>query len=197
MRSKKELRAAGRAARDALTVAERKEKSDRIAEKLYAMKEYREADAIAVYVSFESEVETHALIEHALQDGKRFFCPKVLSVPEGKMEFYECVGGTGTLTQFLPRIGRPGEPPEKCVSVPVPLTHSSCNVLFLIPGLAFNPDGARIGFGGGFYDRYLSRFKCPPGGRVHTVALSFACQVFEEPFPETEEDVRMQVILTE
>ena len=171
MRSKKELRAAGRAARDALTAAERKEKSDRIAEKLYAMKEYREADAIAVYVSFESEVETHALIEHALQDGKRVFCPKVLSVPEGKMEFYECVTSA-------------------------PLTHAR-NILFVVPGLAFNPDGARIGFGGGFYDRYLSRFKCPPGGRVHTVALSFACQVFEEPFPETEEDVRMQVILTE
>ena len=189
---------AGRAARNALSVEERREQSHRIADRLYVMEVYREADAIAVYVSFESEVETHALIEHALEDGKRVFCPKVLSVAEGWMEFYECVTvpftpplEAFTLTQKLPEPAGDTLPLTEFI-----LNNPGCNILFLVPGLAFNPAGARIGFGGGFYDRYLSRFTCPARGRVDTVALTFACQVFDEPFPETEEDVRMQTILT-
>ena len=96
MRSKKELRTLGRAARDAMSAEERQIKSAQIAETLFMMEEYQEADAIAVYVSFGSEVETPPIISRALQDGKRVFCPKVLSVAEHEMEFYECFSETDT-----------------------------------------------------------------------------------------------------
>ena len=213
MRTKKELRTAGRAARDALTAEERQVKSAQIAETLFTMKEYLEADAIAVYVSFGSELETPPIISRALQDGKRVFCPKVLSVAEHEMEFYEVPGdkGDGSECHLGKQVTFRTVPfvtsPPKLSQLPEPAgdtlplkefieRNSACNILFLVPGLAFNPAGARIGYGGGFYDRYLQHLIRPRKGEVRFIALSFACQVFDEPFPETAEDVRIQTILT-
>ena len=203
MRTKKELRTLGRAARDAMSAEERQVKSAQIVETLFTMEEYQEADAIAVYVSFGSEVETPPIISRALQDGKRVFCPKVLSVAEGLMEFYEVTFRTVPFVTSAPKLSQLPEPAGDTL----PLTEfiertPACNILFLVPGLAFNPAGARIGYGGGFYDRYLQhlirplRGHLPLKGKVSFIALSFACQVFDEPFPETAEDVRVQRILT-
>ena len=177
------MRAAGRAARSALSDAARMKKSEQIAQRLYALPEYVATDAVAVYVSIGDEVATHDIIEHALADGKRVFCPKVLDAV--RMEFYEI----RALSGLKPSGGKPSIPEPDGRSMA--LSAYTGRVLMLVPGVAFSTDGARIGYGGGYYDRYLQ------GKNITVIGFAFACHVFSETFPVTEHDVLIPTVLTE
>lgn len=106
--------------------------------------EYKDAANIFVYVSYKSEVDTHKIISKAIVDGKRVFVPKVISNEEG-MEALEIKG----LHDF--KKGSYGilEPMGSDYVKPQIID------LILVPGLAFDKKGGRIGYGGGFYDRYM------------------------------------------
>ena len=107
---------------------------------------YREAETIATYLSFPHEFQTSRLIEQAQKDEKTILIPK--TYPHGKMDFvlYE--------PEKLERNSFGLLEPQGEFTI---LEHSQIDLIH-VPGLAFNTTGYRIGYGGGYYDRYLEDF---------------------------------------
>ncbi|WP_034452393.1 5-formyltetrahydrofolate cyclo-ligase [Butyrivibrio sp. AE2032] len=191
---KKHIRKASLAKRDALTREQIEEKSRQIFEKLMELNEYRDAENILVYASMRSEVLTDDIILDALANGKKVFCPKVTDKPNGIMEFVRIMSleelkegyfgiSEPELTDDSEIAGRAGfEEGTGC----------SDKTLVIMPGAAFDRQCNRIGYGGGFYDRYLKRHP-----EFQTVALSFECQILDELIPVDEFDVKPTALLTE
>ena len=152
-----------------------------IAENLVGRKEYADASVLLAYVSFSSEVNTHFLIEKAWRDGKRVAVPKC--VDDQKLEF-EYIHSFDDLA--------PGK-----FGIPEPMTGESVKYepddkcLVLLPGVAYTNSGDRLGYGGGYYDRYLKKHESIP-----RVMLAYSLQEAEE-LPVDEQDVPADMIVTE
>lgn len=125
-----------------------------LTEELLKSSSYKEAQVIATYLSLEHEFDTGFFIERALQDGKRLCIPRTYA--EGKMEFVEYDPKILRRTRF--GLMEPG--PEG-----ITLSKSEINLIH-VPGIVFNSQGYRIGYGGGYYDRYLADFN---GDSVSTI----------------------------
>jgi len=152
---------------------ERKKKSSRIARKLFALKEYAQAKTVLFYLSFDGEVDTAGMIARSLKQGKRVAVPAIQSdrralVPSllKDIEAETARGPHGTRHPKDAYI-RPIEPRELD--------------LVVVPGLAFDEAGNRLGRGMGYYDRFLS---CLPE-HVPTVGLAFDFQIVAH-FPPLE-----------
>ena len=185
MEEKRKLRRQILALRDAMPIEEREEKSSHILETLILMPLYKDSDTILIYVNRRSEVNTTDLVNKALADGKRVFAPKVSGET---MEFYQ-ITGMGDLQEGYKGIREP-------VSGRLfDMNSDTGHTLMLMPGAVFDEKCRRIGYGKGFYDRYLERIS-ETGISVHTLALCFECQVLPE-IPAEKHDVRPQMILTE
>ena len=120
---------------------------------------YKEAKNIATYLSFPHEFQTARLIEQAQKDGKTILIPK--TYPHGKMDFV--VYKTEQLERNSFGLLEPQGDFTILESPQIDLIH--------VPGLAFNPSKYRVGYGGGYYDRYLEHF---PG---HTISTIYPCQI--------------------
>lgn len=156
----------------------------RIRGRLEGFEIYAEAELVLAYVSYGNEVDTRAVIESALTSGKRVAVPRVLS-HKHKMDFYE-IDGMGDLVEGFKGILEPG----RGVSSPlgtVDLLGSVC----LVPGLVFDAAGHRIGYGGGYYDRFLQFY---PGDKI---ALARSTQVSSNPLPAESCDVPVDFIVTD
>lgn len=187
--------------RDAISPADRARYDSLIRETILNMAKYREADVILAYASYRSEVDTIGLIGQALADGKYVFLPKVSG---NEMEFWRI-----TAIEDL-RKGYRGIPePEESVSFPEWLAEQSnageIHIMMWIPGAVFDKERHRIGYGKGFYDRYLSRIMhliekeySRSGAELHmtTAALAYSCQVLEE-IPCEPHDMRPDIVITE
>ncbi len=182
---KKQMRAFALTRRDGLTGKQRKDGSDRIVEQLTELPCYREADALLTYVSFRSEVDTVPLINRALAEGKAVFAPRV----SGRgMEFFRILS-LGDLKEGYRGILEPqGEDSYT--------DWMGQGTLVCLPGAAFDRNRHRIGYGGGFYDRYLWKLQERRDEKINTAALAFACQIFEE-IPWEAHDIRPACIITE
>lgn len=160
---------------------DRKRKDKEIASRLFSLKEYQRTDGIFIYMSFRDEVDTKSIIEEAWREGKQVACPLVKG---REMAFLEVM----TWDDFLP--GRMGilEPKQgkKIVTV------NNEKGLMIMPGLAFDRGRRRIGYGGGYYDRYLENRE----NQFVTVALAYMEQIWER-LPSTEQDIRPDMIITE
>lgn len=156
----------------------------RILERLAGFDLYADAGLVLAYVSYGNEVDTRAVIESALTSGKRVAVPRVLP-HEHKMDFYE-IDGMGDLEEGFKGILEP----RRGVSSPlgtVDLLGSVC----LVPGLVFDAEGHRIGYGGGYYDRFLQFY---PGDKI---ALARSAQVSSNPLPAESSDVPVDFIVTD
>ena len=165
-------------ARFALPPEQRRSKSAEIEARLFGHPEFRSAAVIMFFASFRSEVETHHMIRRALAEGKRVVLPRV----KGKaLELLEI--------ENFDRDVVPG-----AWGIPEPQRGRSVKLkdigLIVMPGAAFDVQGNRIGYGGGFYDKLLPRFT----GR--TVALAFELQIVPE-IPAAAHDVSVHTIITE
>ena len=136
---------------------------------------YQEAKVIATYLSFPHEFQTQGLIDQALKDGKKVLIPQ--TYPKGRMEFV-------------------GYDPQQLVKTSFGLLEPQGNLevvdasqidLIHVPGLAFTTDGYRIGYGGGYYDRYLENFA------GHSMSTIYPCQVQE--FNSEDHDISVQEVL--
>lgn len=182
---KKQVRALALARRDSLTGKQRRSGSDRIVEQLTKLSCYREADALLTYVSFRSEVDTFPLIHRALAEGKAVFTPRV----SGRdMEFYR-IASVGDLREGYRGILEPQGTDSYVDWV-------GQSALICLPGAAFDRNRHRIGYGGGFYDRYLWKLQERRNDKISTAALTFACQIFEE-IPWEAHDICPSCIITE
>lgn len=205
---KKRLRAAALAKRDSLTVQQRKNYSVSITKNLTNLSCYQEADAVLTYVSFRSEADTFSMAEQALADGKAVFAPKVTGK---EMEFYRFFS-TNDLAAGYRGILEPagGLSFDEWMGDRV-----SQRVLICMPGAAFDRARHRIGYGGGFYDRYLCKLlqesenidaaaQTQAGTygaghlrmKVTTAALAYDCQIFEK-IPWEPHDVCPMCVVTE
>lgn len=156
----------------------------RILERLAGFDLYADAGLVLAYVSYGNEVDTRAVIESALASGKRVAVPRVLP-HKHKMDFYE-IDGMGDLEEGFKGILEP----RRGLSSPlgtVDLLGSVC----LVPGLVFDAEGHRIGYGGGYYDRFLQFY---PGDKI---ALARSTQVSSNPLPTESCDVPVDFIVTD
>ena len=167
MVNKKELRQAIRAQKRAMTEEEIIRKSAALAEKFLASDAYKQARTIYGYLPYNQEVRTVPMLEQALRDGKQVAVPKCYG-DEMKFIVLEDLS--------LVEKGYAGIP-EPIADEPVANDETA---LVLMPGLAFDEAGHRIGYGGGFYDKFLSREPGHP-----TLALCYDFQML--PNLETEE----------
>ena len=173
---KKELRKKIREQKRAMTEEQIVAASERLGELFLACEQYKNAKTIYGYLPYNQEVRTVPMLEQALRDGKRVAVPKVYGE---QMKFIYLTD----LTQV--EKGYAGIP-EPVADEPVA---DDTEALVLMPGLAFDPQGHRIGYGGGFYDRFLAEEPKHP-----TVALCYDFQVF--PALETEEfDIPVDLVL--
>lgn len=178
MQEKAELRKRILDLRSALSNEEQLLKSKIIKDKLLSLQQYKDNNNILIYADYNNEVFTKDIIEESLRLGKKVACPKVLS--EGIMEFFE-IKSLDDLIQGYKGIL---EPEEKAVFSPD-------NALVIVPGVAFDAKGYRIGYGKGYYDRYLSRH-CD----YATVALAYKCQIIDC-VPRQINDRKVDIIITE
>lgn len=180
---KKRIRKTVLALRDGMPSAILEKKSSRIMKFLFAADEYRMADVILTYVNYQSEVITKSLIERALADGRQVFAPKVTG---NEMDFYR-IAGMENLTKGYRGIREPdgGEI----------FSRDAGYVLMVMPGVVFDKNRHRIGYGKGFYDRYLERLT-DADINMHTAALCYECQMLSE-IPYEMHDRKPDMIITE
>ena len=173
---KKELRRTIREKKRAMTEAEIESRSAKLAQLLYASDAYRNAKTIYGYLPYNQEVRTVPMLEQALRDGKRVAVPKVFG-DEMKFLYLE------DLTQVA----------KGYAGIPEPIADGpeaqDDTALVLMPGLAFDPQGHRIGYGGGFYDKFLSAEPNHP-----TLALCYDFQLLPE-LENEEHDIPVDTVL--
>ncbi|MFB6729223.1 5-formyltetrahydrofolate cyclo-ligase [Bacillus mobilis] len=155
--------------------------SEQIAFSLYAQKEWAEAKTIGITLSMENEVNTYPIIEKAWEEGKKVVVPK-------------CNKGTRTMTFRQISNFDQLETVYMNLREPIPALTEEVGAddidLQIVPGVAYTGRGERIGYGGGYYDRYLVHYK----GK--TLSLAYSFQMVEhipvEPF-----DKNVEKIITE
>ena len=165
--NKTELRKSIRTRKRAMTEAEIREKSQELGRLFLQSEEYRNARSIYGYLPYNQEVRTVAMLEQALRDGKRVAVPKCYG-DEMRFIWMEDLS--------LVEKGYAGIP-EPVADGPIADDETA---LVLMPGMAFDREGHRIGYGGGFYDKFLAREENHP-----KVALCYDFQMV--PHLETEE----------
>ena len=175
--NKKEMRAYIRAQKRAMTESQIVSASARLGEQFRACELYKNAKTIYGYLPYNQEVRTVPMLEQAILDGKRVAVPKCYGE---EMRFLY-------ITDFVSEVA-PGYAniPEPIADEPVA---DDKTALVLMPGLAFDPQGHRIGYGGGFYDKFLASEPGHP-----TLALCYDFQML--PHLETEEfDIPVDTVL--
>ena len=175
--NKKEMRAYIRAQKRAMTESQIVSASARLGEQFRQCELYRNAKTIYGYLPYNQEVRTVPMLEKAIADGKRVAVPKCYGE---EMRFIY-------INDFVTEVA-PGYAniPEPIADGPVA---DDTTALVLMPGLAFDPQGHRCGYGGGFYDKFLSAEPDHP-----TLALCYEFQMF--PVLETEDhDIPVDTVL--
>ncbi len=177
MATKQHIRKEALARRAGISKEEAAEKSRAITDRILALPAYRNAECILLYIDVKGEVRTRDLLERAWKDGRRTAVPRCR---DKRMDFVEITGYSDL---------KPGSfgIPEPASGDPI----DPGNALMIMPGAAFDRNLSRIGYGGGYYDRYLCE-----NPDVQTVAVSYACQVFDS-IPSEEHDVRPRILVTE
>ena len=180
---KEALRQQAHANRQALQ--NKDELSQVICQKFAALPEYSAAETVMFYVDVRAEVRTRHYLPTALQHGKRIVVPYCV---DGLLELFH-LESMDELAVGMYKILEPRadlrERPEKRVDV-------SQLDLIMVPGVAFDRTGARMGHGFGYYDKLLEHARAD----TPLIALAFECQLFEE-IPTQVHDVFMDKIITE
>ncbi len=173
---KKALRKRIREEKRAMTEAQIEEASRKLVEQFLASEAYRKAKTLYGYLPYNQEVRTVPILEQALADGKQVAVPKIY---DDEMRFIYLTDLNHV------EIGYAGIP-EPVADGPVA---DDPTALVLMPGLAFDREGHRIGYGGGFYDKFLSAEPNHP-----TIALCYDFQVVED-LPTEEFDIPVDCVL--
>ena len=181
MLTKAQLRDLCLARRAALTAAERCRMSAAIAGHAGAMPAFRDSRTVMLYMALPQEVQTAAILAEGRRQGKRMAVPVVkpyglaaAELPAGELQFQPGPFGI----------------PEPAVGAAV-LSPEDINCV-LVPGVAFDRRGARLGFGKGYYDRFLCRLPAA----THVCGLAFSLQIVDH-VSDMPHDVRMQSLVTE
>ena len=188
--NKKELRKELLRRRNAMLQQERKEKSARIANKVMALDMFKKSNKVLLYEAIRSEVETELIYREAKKQKKAIYYPRVIG---DKMEFYLVDESTEfDISNFGIR-----EPRPETTKAYEP--NSKDAVFMLMPGAVFDKAGNRIGYGGGYYDKYIHwLYHHIAEDNVAKVAVAFECQLVDIGVIECEShDIKVNYIITE
>lgn len=171
--------------RDSIDKCEIHDKSDIISKRVFFEKAYKEAELILLYASYNSEVETLDIVKKAFSDGKKIAFPKC-TFDDGlaDMQFYE-IDNIDQLSEGYKGILEPDIESNNLKRV------EDIADLCIVPGVAFDRSGNRIGYGKGFYDRFISK-----NGAKCYMGLAFECQLVDKIETETT-DMRLDMVITE
>lgn len=178
----------------------------KLKDRFCGLKEYIEAECIFAYMSYNEEVRTNPIIEQAILDGKRVCVPRTYAsgakrnsknepIPDF-MEFIyiesvddcvPCYMGIPEPNDFISGIDENGD-----LDISRARIADEKSVLFLMPGLAFDKSLNRIGYGGGFYDKYLEGHA---DMRFLKVALCFDFQIYES-LPVMAHDEKLDLVIS-
>lgn len=162
-----------------LIPSEEKQKADRIiGDKLMALPEWQKATTVCLYMSTSEEVDTKPLLAAALTEKKQVVFPRV----EHERLVLHQIRSIKDFTRGAYHIL---EPKKTTVVIDPKFVD-----LYIVPGIAFDRDGYRLGWGKGYYDKLLAGIVAPK------VGLAYACQVIAE-LPHTSYDVPMTTVVTE
>ena len=178
---KNELRLASRQYRTGLSADEKERLDRKIQNKFLNMWQYREADVILIYVATAIEVETRLIIETALKDGKTVAVPRCVDGTR-EMEFYK-ISGYSQLEKHTFGVLEPK--PDECEKL-----EDFSKGVCVVPALVFDRSGCRLGYGGGYYDRFLSNFS------GETVGLCYN-ECVKDSIPHGKYDRRVEKIITQ
>ncbi len=162
-----------------LIPAEEKRKADgRITDRVMISPEWQNARTVCLYMSTSEEIDTKPLLATALTENKQVVFPRV----EQDRLVLHCIQSIKDFTRGAYQILEP----KKATTVVDPKSVD----LFIVPGIAFDREGYRLGWGKGYYDRLLSESDAPK------IGLAYAVQVIEE-LPRSSYDVGVDKVMTE
>lgn len=147
--------------------------------------EWRQTPSVGLYYAIKNETDTALLLDTAWAEGKDVFLP--YTRPGGFMEFLPCLSRQSLVPN---RMGIPEPTPESC---PLPPEGEWVPRLIIVPGVAFDRQGHRIGMAGGYYDKYFSRSSTQD---IFRLALAYAFQVVNS-LPADPWDAPVHAIATE
>ncbi|NNU89167.1 MULTISPECIES: 5-formyltetrahydrofolate cyclo-ligase [Anoxybacillus] len=163
-----------------MTKEERKKKENIIHDILFHQHLWQTAQVIGITISQQIEIDTKCIIERAWQEGKKVAIPKC-DVTTKQMTFREIRSFQETERSFFDLY-------EPIVEETREVQKHEIELLF-VPGLAFVRKGYRLGYGGGYYDRYLVDFP------NDTISLAYDCQIVST-LPVEQHDIPVQMIIT-
>ena len=160
-----------------------------IIERLIQLPEYRQAGAVLGYMNFGAEFASESWIQQVLAEGKKLALPRV-NHHTNQLDLYWVDDLENQLAPGLWGIREPVV--ERCER----LGNLNEVEFALLPGVAFARDGARLGYGGGFYDKLLADFPSDTTQRPVLAAAAFAMQIVEF-IPQEATDVKVELIVTD
>jgi 5-formyltetrahydrofolate cyclo-ligase len=179
---KRKIRSGIQKKRDSLSKSLRQEKSHLIASRFIGLRQYKMSSHILAYYPFRSEIDTRIIIREAIGQGKKIALPRV--------------GKKGLELFYINNLEKDLEPGSYDIMEPIPSRCESAELsridLVIVPGVGFDREHNRLGYGGGFYDRLLTAIS----GNVPRIALSFDLQIVDK-IPVSEHDLKIDILITE
>ena len=151
--------------------------------RLEALDLWQDAPLVLAFVSYRDEIDTHAIIADAFAQGKKVAVP-LCDLPSRSMAFHYIE----SLDELVPGIKGI---PEPLPDTPIVKLSEMLGSICLVPGLVFDGAGYRIGYGGGFYDRFLAFY---PGDKI---GLAYTMQLSNNPLPVGATDVPVDMIVSD
>lgn len=189
--NKQQIRKQVLAGRDNLSREERDRGAILLTERICGHQWFYRSDIILAFASYKSEIDTTQIIEEALRLGKQVYVPKVEPVDAG-----QTCGGEAQQTLVFYRINSMTELTAGYKGIPEPVPTEAERyrydpaeaerILVLMPGAVFDRRRNRIGYGKGFYDRFLADKEKL---QLRTIGVGFACQMVEE-LPAEDWDIK-------
>ncbi|MGL5416120.1 MAG: 5-formyltetrahydrofolate cyclo-ligase [Clostridium sp.] len=176
--NKNELRKSMLDKRNSIDEKEKAILDKKIREAFFSLDEYKKTKNICIYVNYGSEINTKSIIERALRDKKEIFVPRMKKAR--KMDFIK-INSLEDLEKNKIGILEPKENfNEKVDKIGI----------LVLPGLAFDINGGRLGYGGGYYDRYLNDIN------AKKIALAYEIQIIKK-VPMEDHDIKYDYLLSE
>jgi 5-formyltetrahydrofolate cyclo-ligase len=181
MKDKNSIRKYMETLRNNLTESKRKKFDSIVFDKIINSEDYINSNCIFIFVSYKSEIYTHKIINFALEDGKKVCVPKVISKDQGMIaveikKFSDLKPGKFNI---LEPVNIKNKVDEKDIDISY------------VPGIAFDKSGGRLGYGAGYYDRFLNKLS----SNSKKIGICYDFQIIDK-VPMEEHDIFMDKVLS-